>query len=236
MEIKVLASGSSGNCFKVSDGESSILLECGIPFREIKKKLRFKTAELAGVLVTHEHQDHSKAVKDFAYAGADVYLSEGTANAIGIEHHLVKIVYPFEKLWVGDWLVMPFDVHHDAREPLGYLLQSANTGEKLLFFADAGYIEHRFKEVTHILGECNYSKDLSMAFSEAGLSSLSYRAKAERILDSHMGLVTLSEYLEAMDKSNLEQVHLIHLSDQNSDAKVIADTVKAITGVEVYTY
>lgn len=236
MKIDVLASGSSGNCFRISDGYSTLLLECGIPFKEIKKKLKFKTSQLDGVLVTHEHKDHCKSVADFVDAGIEVVMSEGTADALGLPKGRLTVVAPLEKVMVGDWLVMPFDVEHDAKEPLGYLLLSANTGEKLLFFMDTGYVEHLFKGITHFIGECNYSSDMGKALTDAGLINLDYRARAERIIQSHMGLATLSQYLEAMDKSKLQEIHLVHLSDENSDAKIVADTIKGITGLEVYTY
>ena len=62
MDIKVLASGSSGNCYYVSDGDSPVLIECGLPWKQIQQGINFRTSELAGCLVSHEHQDHCKAV------------------------------------------------------------------------------------------------------------------------------------------------------------------------------
>jgi len=55
MEIKVLASGSSGNAYFVSDGKTPLLLEAGIPFKEIQRGLNFRLQELVGCLISHEH-------------------------------------------------------------------------------------------------------------------------------------------------------------------------------------
>jgi len=55
IDVRVLASGSSGNCIYLSGGKSNLLLEAGIPFKQIQRSLNFKTSDLAGVLVSHEH-------------------------------------------------------------------------------------------------------------------------------------------------------------------------------------
>ena len=55
IDVRVLASGSSGNCYLVDDGSTKLLLEAGIPFKRIQQRLDWKTSELAGVLISHEH-------------------------------------------------------------------------------------------------------------------------------------------------------------------------------------
>jgi phosphoribosyl 1,2-cyclic phosphodiesterase len=55
MDIKVLASGSSGNCYYVSDGNSSVLIECGIKIDQIRKGCGFRLSEIKACLISHEH-------------------------------------------------------------------------------------------------------------------------------------------------------------------------------------
>ena len=55
MDIQVFASGSTGNCYKVSDGTTSIMLECGIPIKRIKKGCDYKIHEIAACLISHGH-------------------------------------------------------------------------------------------------------------------------------------------------------------------------------------
>ena len=65
MNIALFASGSSGNCALVSDGDTHILLDAGISARRIRAGLTAQdvaVADLAGVLVTHEHSDHVKGL------------------------------------------------------------------------------------------------------------------------------------------------------------------------------
>lgn len=50
-----LASSSHGNAYVVSDGHTSILLECGIPFRKLQKALGFRMGDIMACFVSHEH-------------------------------------------------------------------------------------------------------------------------------------------------------------------------------------
>lgn len=74
--IKVLASGSTGNAYIIQAEEEILLLECGINFKEIKQGLDFDLSKVKGCLITHEHKDHSKAIKDVLAAGIDIYMSK----------------------------------------------------------------------------------------------------------------------------------------------------------------
>lgn len=55
MKIEVLASGSAGNCYVVDDGSTKVMIECGIPIKQIKRKGGFKVHEMSGCLISHEH-------------------------------------------------------------------------------------------------------------------------------------------------------------------------------------
>lgn len=55
MKLKVLGSGSSGNCYLLSTENETLILDCGLPIMEIKKGLDFDLGGIKGVLVTHAH-------------------------------------------------------------------------------------------------------------------------------------------------------------------------------------
>lgn len=55
MEIKALASGSSGNCYMVDSGPEKIMIECGLPISQIKRKGGFNVHAMQACLVSHEH-------------------------------------------------------------------------------------------------------------------------------------------------------------------------------------
>lgn len=233
MEIKVLASGSSGNATYVSDGVTALLLDCGISYRELQKGTDFGLSKLSSVLVTHYHQDHSKAVKDLAKHGIDVYSSEGTFEALKIQGHRCKPVKSLESFSVGTFCVMPFDVIHDAPEPLGFLAESVETGEKLLYFSDTAYVRYTFDCLTHIIAECNHGEyELRRSVSEEIITP----ELAKRITKNHISVERLERMLKANDLSQLQEVHLIHLSDNNSDEGRFKGVIQRVVGVPVYVH
>lgn len=64
IDIKVLASGSKGNCYLIDNGETKLLLDAGIPFNQIQIGCDFHVSDISGCLVSHRHGDHAKAIKD----------------------------------------------------------------------------------------------------------------------------------------------------------------------------
>lgn len=230
MEITVLASSSRGNCYLVADGGQSLLLDCGIRFHDIQRGIGFSFSSVAGCLVTHEHGDHAKAVQDVMKAGVDVYTSAGTWEALGFTGHRARTVKAMQQVRIGPWTVLPFDAVHDAAEPLGFLLASS-TGAKLLYLTDSAYCKYRFQGLTHLLIECNHSVELLRQSVANGSIPLAHK---NRVLTSHMSLERCLDFLKANDLRAVEEIHLIHLSDQNSDADGFKRAVAAATGKPVF--
>lgn len=231
MDITVIASGSSGNAYRISDGDTALLLDAGIPLQRIKQALNFRVRDLAGCLVTHAHGDHAKAAGDLSKAGVDVYTSQGTIDACRLAGHRIKPVKALQEVMIGTFAVLPFDVQHDAPEPLGFLLTSRRTGEKLLYFTDTYYLKYRFTGLTHIMGECNYSMDIVEQSVRNGYIPPEL---VPRLIKSHMSLEHFLDLLKANDLDEVKQIYLLHLSNNNSDAERFREAVQKLTGTEVY--
>ncbi|WP_249961578.1 MBL fold metallo-hydrolase, partial [Histophilus somni] len=90
IDIKVFGSGSSGNCYLANINKTKILLEAGIPFKQIQKGMMFKVSNIDACLVTHEHLDHAKSAKDLIKNGVDCYMTQGTAEALKLKSHRLK--------------------------------------------------------------------------------------------------------------------------------------------------
>lgn len=231
MVIDILASGSSGNAYRVSDGKTPLLLDAGIPMKALRIGCGFRLHELAGCFITHAHQDHSKAARELARLGTDIYTSRGTIEACNLSGPRIRPVNPLEEFTVGTWRVLPFDVQHDAPEPLGFLFHSISTEEKLLYFTDTYYLKYRFQGLTHIMAECNYDGDSVRRSVEAGYIPVEL---VPRLVKSHMSLEHLLDLLRANDLRRLRQIYLLHLSANNSDAGRFREAVQKATGAEVY--
>lgn len=228
MNIKPIASSSKGNAYLVGDGKTNILLDCGVGIDEIRRAVGVDLGSPKGCLVTHCHKDHSRASKELLKQGIPVYMSRGTKEACGLEN--AATVHSIERFLIGTFEVMPFDVQHDAPEPLGFLIRSRITGETLVYFTDTYYVKYMFPNINYILGECNYSIDIIRRRVE---SSELDEGLVKRIIKSHMSLEHFIEFLRANDLSHLKKIYLIHLSDGNSDEKAFKEAVQRETGKEV---
>lgn len=220
--IKVLASGSKGNCYIVQAEGETLLLECGITWKEILKGLDFKVNNVIGCLVTHEHKDHCRSIKNVLENGIDVYCSNGTKESINIEHYRIKKVKHMKKFKVGGFTIIPFNTEHDTAEPLGFIINHRTIGS-ILFATDTYYLKYSFKGINHMLIECNYSEDILEELEP-------YQA---RLFKSHMSLETLKEFLKASDLSKLETLTLIHISENNGDPDRFKKEIEGVTGVPV---
>ena len=226
MDIQVLASGSTGNSYKISDGVTSVLIEAGIPFKQIQKALNFQVSTLDGVLLSHEHGDHSKSIKDLIASGINCYMLQATADALGVSGHRVKVIAPKKLFTLNSMEIIPFATEHDVPS-VGYLIYSRVTKEKLVFITDTFYCKYLFKGLTRIMIECNYADDILQANIERGSIN---PALAKRLLRSHFSLANVKEFLRANDLSKVQSIHLMHLSDGNSDAERFKREVAQLTG------
>lgn len=223
MNFKTIASGSTGNCYLLETDTGSLLIEAGIPIKKTKRALGFDFSNIQGCLVTHEHGDHSKAIKDIAKLGIDVYASEGTLNALNCTGHRFIPVAHNKAKTIGDFEVLPFKTEHDSVEPLGFLIRYGN--KKMLFATDTYYLRYKFNGLTHIAIECNYVKSVM----EEGLTNGTIDIKrVARTMKSHMNLENLTEFLKSNDLSKVEEIHLLHLSDDNSSIPIIKNEIRKI--------
>ena len=231
MTFKSIASGSSGNVYLVEEeGVAPLLIDAGIPIKTIRDKLRehgVMITDLAGCLIDHEHQDHSKSVKDLLKMGVDCWTSLGTAYAISVaEHHRMNILVSGFARKIGAFVVLPFSLAHDAAEPLGFLV--AHGSDRLLFIPDTAYIENRFGDVTIIAIECNNIDEiLSKNIQSGSLPAVVGR----RIRRNHMSLSTVISMLRSNDLRKCRKIYLLHLSDGNSDERKMKEEVQAATGI-----
>jgi phosphoribosyl 1,2-cyclic phosphodiesterase len=226
ISIRSFGSSSAGNCYYVTDGHTPLLLEAGIKFKDIQRELNFQTSSIAGCLISHEHGDHAKAYKDIVKAGIDIYATLGTIEAIKATGHRIKSIEARKQFTIGTWTILPFEVEHDVAEPVGFLLANQQ-GEKLLFATDTYYIRYKFKGLTHLMVETNYSMEI---LNENIRSGSVPAVMKKRLMRSHFSLENVKDFLKANDLSKLQEIWLLHLSDSNSNAELFKREVQELTG------
>ena len=125
MRFVSIASGSSGNCIYVGSDRTNLLVDAGISNKRIEQGLNeigIKGSELSGILITHEHSDHTRGLGVLARKyGVPVYSTRETLEEIAgmkslgeYPKELLKPIAPDGDFTVGDLTVKPFRVDHDA--------------------------------------------------------------------------------------------------------------------------
>ncbi len=226
MDIKVIASGSSGNAYLIGDGKTRLLFDAGIPFKRIQIGCGFKTSSIDACLVTHRHGDHAAAIPKLLQRGITVYSNEDVAGL----YPGVQSVEARREFRIGTLRILPFEAEHDV-PCYGYQVTSTETGEKLVYITDSAYVRYTFTGLTHIMIEANYAEDIMIGNVRDEKVPLSL---AERVAGTHMSIDTLLSLLRANDMTNVRQIYLLHLSDMSSDAERFKKMVQQETGAEVY--
>jgi phosphoribosyl 1,2-cyclic phosphodiesterase len=212
LKLSCLGSGSAGNCYLLHNETECLVIEAGIPFKEVKKALDFNISNIAGVVVSHGHGDHANFLYEYMKAGIPV-MAPSMEYVTGA---LTAVSKPFS--------VRTFPLVHDV-PCTGFLIEHQEIG-RLLFATDTEYIRYRFKNLDHIMIECNYSQNLLGKSYHEGLQ--------ERIKLTHMELDTCKDFIRANKSQELKSICLMHLSDRTSDERLFQDEIRELVECPVY--
>lgn len=223
-----LGSGSKGNGLVFQSGPSTVLLDCGFPVREALSRLArlgLEPADISGIIVTHEHSDHAGGVFPLARRfGIPVWMTFGTLHALQSERALatqapvadgvtVHLLAGEAPVGIGEVMVTPYTVPHDAREPVQFVLSDG--ARRLGVLTDAGcrtqHIESHLDGCEALVLETNH--DLDMLRSGPYPAWLKDRVTGRL---GHLDNATAAELLGVIDCSRLRHLVAAHLSEKNN--------------------
>lgn len=213
MTAEVLASGSSGNCTALTAGDKLLLVDCGKPFKWTMTKLGWRLPD--ALLVTHEHGDHSKAAKNFLDRGVDVFMTGGTAEALGLSRHNLRIIAAGETFGAAGMTVEAIPAVHDAAEPVNFIL--SDDADRTVYITDTGALPDVEGDFTKIFIEANFST-LALLGSELNA------AQKKRILNYHLSIEKATKFLKRYPQA---EVTLLHLSKRHGDAEEFTRRINA---------
>lgn len=229
LKITTVASGSTGNTYVLSVGSDYLVLDAGASFKKLSKTINFNTQNIKGVLITHEHADHSKYINDYLKNGLDVYINENTKDVLNLDNHYrLHIFNNYEPFIISSFKILAYTSVHDAVDPVGFLIQ--NGAYRVLYATDTQYIKYKFDNITHALIECNYSQEL---LEQSVIEERVLPVVANRIRKTHMSLETSIKYLNAINQTALEEIVLIHLSKDNAKGNLFKEKFMKAFGVKV---
>ena len=226
MELCSIASGSSGNCICVGSDENHVLIDAGISGKRIENGLNsidLKTEEMQGVLVTHEHIDHISGLGVIARRyGLSIYATQGTIDAI-LNTKSVGKIEPDQPFEIGDLLIEPISISHDAADPVAYKIK--NEEKTAAVVTDLGtYDENmidKIKNLDVLLLEANHDVHMLQ------VGSYPYPLK-QRILGKkgHLSNELSGQLLGEVLHDHFNTVILGHLSKENNYAELAYETVR----------
>lgn len=178
--------------------------------------------QISAVIVTHEHQDHFRGVSSLVRT-KKVYGSQGTMRDVKASVNR-KIIRSGKSYLIGDLVVVPFEVKHDAREPLNFAIK-ASGGQFLLYITDTGTVDIKMPNIrpTYIIIESNYDEDALREKIEKddGLNPyLTIHRKRNLMLDTgHLSIQKTITILEGLKLGLCEKIALCHISQANNTEK-----------------
>ena len=231
MQFASLGSGSAGNSFVVKQNKSLLMVDCGFAIQDIVSRLERlnETPEnLSGILLTHEHEDHVKGAFKFANKfNIPIWLSYGTYKMC--EKHIIKsyeidlnMIDSHNTFAIQDFLVEPFPVPHDAREPTQFTLSNGN--HKLGILTDTGsstpHIEKVLQNLDALIIEFNH--DLNLLESSEYSYSLKKRISGKL---GHLDNQTAADILGKIQFKKLKHLVAAHLSEKNNTEDLVKEAI-----------
>lgn len=226
MEFYTLASSSAGNAALVCHENTHILIDAGISCRRITQSLAALSLtldDLDGILITHEHIDHVRALGTLQKKHAvPLYASFGTAAAISYPAPYLHVFAADETFTIKDLQIRSFRTSHDAKESVGYRIESSDGS--LAVLTDTGFITDDAHDAAlgadMLLLESNH--DVIMLKN----GSYPYYLK-QRILGKcgHLSNEAAAEFAVECVRAGTSDILLAHLSDENNSPQLAEYTV-----------
>lgn len=229
MRVVVLGSGSSGNALVVESGSRRLLIDAGFSCKELERRFELVGIDGAGfdgVLLTHEHGDHIRGAARFGRRyRVPLFATEGTFAGFRPGRHPPerRIVRSGEPLEVGAFRIEPFAVPHDAREPVGFVVEDGH-GRRLGLVADLGARSHpawaRLIDLDLLVLETNH--DLTMLRDGPYPWPLKQRIAGGL---GHLSNDDAAAGLRELVGDRLRWVVAYHLSQVNNDPALAAEAI-----------
>lgn len=210
--LLTLGTGSKGNCYLLSDDDSTLILDAGVKADAIKMALHWDFSTVSGALITHNHKDHSESAYKLEQYGVEVfrpYLIEGGKD----------------KRTFGKWAIQSFDVPHDGEPCSGFFIRHID-GFKMLYLTDLEYCKYVFRsqEVNVILIEVNWQDD----YVEKTASNFRHKVLG------HLSLNNAINFLKANKTDALQKVIICHQSIWTMDEEECVVKIRQEIGVDVF--
>jgi len=202
----IVGSGSKGNATLVYDETTLFQIDMGLSFSRIKEGLEeidHTKEDIKAILITHEHSDHIDGLP--VEHDVPIYASEGTL------FNPTKVITPQKGFALGDFMITPIGVSHDAANPIGFIIKQEQ--ESLVYVTDTGYLSEEnlalMKGATYYILESNH--DYKMLLHSHRPASLKHRIHSDV---GHLSNSDSAHYAIELVSPETKGFYLAHLSEE----------------------
>lgn len=226
-----LASGSSGNSSFIEHKGVKVLVDAGFSGKKIQdllEKVGEKASDLDAIFLTHEHNDHSQGAGVLSKRfDIPIFANAGTwqgfaKKAKRLKDDNIKVFKTDEFVNFKSMDILPISIHHDAREPVGYVFYLGN--KKITLLSDTGLVDERI--AYEIKGSDIYYMEANHDLEALKMGPYPHNLKL-RVMGK-MGHLSNDQSAEALADALVgkqEHVFLSHLSDTNNTPELSRLTV-----------
>ena len=236
IKVCVLGSGSKGNCTLIRSDQTALLVDAGLSYRQISLRLEqigLRVADIDGIIIGHEHGDHVRGLDVIARRwGGPVFMNRATSEAVAgraTGPWQVKIFTNGRFFSIGDLVVYPFSVFHDALDPVGFSISRGDL--KVMVATDLGtptrLVQEELKSARVAVLEANHDRALLLNGSRPW--ALKQRIKSGQ---GHLSNEAAGDLLAGFAGEQLIDVFLAHLSHECNRAELALEVIrKKLRGV-----
>lgn len=227
MKIKVLASGSKGNCSLIETASARFLIDIGITYQRLKKeleKMNLNLDDIDALFLTHAHNDHTSGLKVLLkHTNFKIYANKDIIKELTVDINKERIELYDSIMHLNSTELTIFKTSHDAKGSVGFLI--TDDGSSLVYITDTGYLNRKyFKLLTNrniYYIESNHDEKMLMD------GPYPYYLK-QRILsdEGHLSNETTSKYLKKLVGDSTKYIILAHLSEHNNKEELAYTTTR----------
>ncbi len=221
MKIYVIESGSKGNATLIEHKGRFLLIDMGISWTSLDnalKSINHNIYDVDALLLTHSHSDHTKGIQYLP--PLPIYCTKDTYNSSS-----VNIIKPFKPFELGDLVITPVMISHDAPNPVGFIVEVDE--EKLVYITDTGFIPDKtlalIKDATYYVIESNHN--LKMLYQSNRPASLKERIASDL---GHLSNEDAAMYMVDLVGPSTKDIILAHISEETNTYELAIETFKKI--------
>lgn len=228
--FQILGSSSSGNSAFLSTPETKILIDAGFTAKKLKEyldEIGEDIEKLEAVFLTHEHGDHIAGIRGLSRNNKIHFFT----NRDTAEHLATKFERPINwKLFetgtsfqFKDLEIRTFSIPHDAYDPVGYTFKHLESGQKLAWVTDLGYIplvvQQNILDADILVLESNYDERLLDEDTKRPWS-IKQRIRGRH---GHLSNDAAYQFITESEEAKWREIYLVHLSKDCNNVQLVEE-------------